>query len=108
MADIQNREFRINDQEERLEQAAAVLRSMAHPVRIAIMNILEGGKKMTVSEIHEKLGIGQSAASHHLGILKDKGVLCSKRSGKNSWYYLKNDILSQLIDCVNRCTCDQA
>ena len=93
---------------DRLETAAGMLKSIAHPMRIAILNLLEGGKKMTVTEIHEKLGIEQSSTSHHLGILKDKGVLCSRRDGKNTWYYLKNEMLGRIIECVNNCTCEQA
>jgi DNA-binding transcriptional ArsR family regulator len=92
---------------DRLEAAAGMLKSIAHPMRIAILNLLEGGKKMTVTEIHEKLGIEQSSTSHHLGILKDKRVLCSRRDGKNTWYYLKNEMLSKIIECVNNCSCDQ-
>lgn len=91
---------------EKLETAANMLRAMAHPVRIAILKNLEGGKKLTVSEIHESLQIDQPVASHHLGILKDKGVLCAKRDGRNTFYYLKNDILSQIINCVQACTCE--
>lgn len=90
---------------ERLEKAAGMLKAIAHPMRIALLKYLEGGKKCTVTEIHEYLGIEQSTTSHHLGILKDKGVLCSRREGKNTWYFLKNDILSQVIECVNRCSC---
>ena len=90
---------------ERLEKAAGILKAIAHPMRIALLKYLEGGKKCTVTEIHEYLGIEQSTTSHHLGILKDKGVLCSRREGKNTWYFLKNDILSQVIECVNRCSC---
>lgn len=91
----------------KLELAAGILKSLAHPMRIAILNLLEGGKKMTVTEIHEVLGMEQAAASHHLGILKDKGVLCSRRDGKNTWYFLKNNIISQVIECVERCSCKQ-
>jgi DNA-binding transcriptional ArsR family regulator len=90
---------------EKLETATAMLRAMAHPVRISILKILEGGKRLTVTEIHERLGIEQSAASHHLGILKDKGVLCSRREGKNTLYFLKNELLSRIIDCVQSCAC---
>jgi DNA-binding transcriptional ArsR family regulator len=89
-----------------LEIAANMLKAMAHPMRIAILKYLEGGKKLTVSEIHELLNIEQSTTSHHLGILKDKGVLCSKREGKNTYYYLKHEILSQIIDCIQKCTCE--
>lgn len=91
---------------DRLEIAASMLKAMAHPVRIAILKYLEGGKKLTVTEIHELLGIEQSTTSHHLGILKDKGVLCSKREGKNTYYYMKYDMLSQIIDCLQTCACE--
>lgn len=91
---------------ERLEIAASMLKAIAHPMRIAILKHLEGGKRLTVTEIHELLGIEQSTTSHHLGILKDKGVLCSRREGKNTYYYLKHEILSQIVDCVNRCSCE--
>lgn len=91
---------------ERLEMAASMLKAMAHPMRIAILNYLEGGKKLTVTEIHELLGIEQSTTSHHLGILKDKGVLCSRREGKNTYYYMKYDMIGQIMDCLHACTCE--
>ena len=90
----------------RLDTAANMLKAIAHPMRIAILKYLEGGKKLTVTEIHELLGIEQSTTSHHLGILRDKGVLCSKREGKNTFYYLKYEILSQIVDCLESCTCE--
>lgn len=90
---------------EQLETAANMLKAIAHPVRISILNCLDEGKKLTVSEIHEKLKIEQAAASHHLGILKDKGVLCSKREGKNTYYYLKHDNISNIVNCVSSCSC---
>ncbi len=91
---------------ERLEIAASMLKAIAHPMRIAIMKHLEGGKRLTVTEIHELLQIEQSTTSHHLGILRDKGVLCSKRDGKNTYYFLKYEILSKIVDCLESCTCE--
>jgi len=88
---------------EQLEEAANMLKAIAHPMRIAILNYLEDGKKLTVTEIHEKLGIEQSTTSHHLGILKDKGVLCSKREGKNTFYFLKHNNLSNIVNCISNC-----
>jgi DNA-binding transcriptional ArsR family regulator len=88
---------------ERLEKAAAMLKAIAHPVRITIVGCLEDGKKRTVTEIHKQLGIEQSTASHHLGILKDKGVLSSKREGKNTWYFLKHQNLKTILNCVSGC-----
>jgi len=86
-----------------LESAANMLKAIAHPMRISILANLEDGKKLTVSELHKLLGIEQSTTSHHLGILKDKGVLISKREGKNTYYYLKHEKLSNIINCVSQC-----
>jgi DNA-binding transcriptional ArsR family regulator len=91
---------------EQLEKAANMLKAIAHPMRIAIISFLEEGKKLTVTEIHELLNIEQSTTSHHLGILKDKGVLSSKRDGKNTYYFLKNNNLRQIIECISAC-CDR-
>ena len=90
---------------EQLEKAASMLKAIAHPMRIAILNYLEDGRKLTVTEIHELLKIEQSTTSHHLGILKDKGVLTSKREGKNTYYFLKHENLSEIVDCVSQCAC---
>jgi len=90
-------------QPEILITAANMLRAIAHPMRIAILANLEDGKKLTVTELHNLLGIEQSTTSHHLGILKDKGVLSSKRDGKNTYYYLKHEKLSEIINCVSKC-----
>ncbi|MBN2680878.1 MAG: helix-turn-helix transcriptional regulator [Bacteroidales bacterium] len=88
---------------EKLEGAANMLKAIAHPMRIAILSFLEDGNSLTVSEIHARLKIEQSTTSHHLGILKDKGVLQSKREGKNTYYSLKHESLSKIIDCLGQC-----
>lgn len=90
---------------EQLEHAAGMLKAIAHPMRIAILNLLENGKKLTVTEIHESLGIEQSTASHHLGILRDKDVLQAKRDGKNTYYSIKHEKLNTLIECISSCAC---
>ncbi len=91
---------------EQLEKAAGMLKAIAHPMRIAILNYLESGDKKSVTQIHESVGIEQSTASHHLGILRDKGVLTVSREGKNAYYAIRHTKLSTLIDCINNCACD--
>ena len=91
---------------ENLERAANMLKAIAHPLRISILGYLEDGQKRTVTEIHNHLGIEQSTTSHHLGILKDRGVLSSKRDGKNTWYFLKHENLKTILSCVSTC-CQQ-
>lgn len=89
---------------EKLEMAAGRLRAIAHPMRIAIIDLLTYNKKMTVTEIYERLEIEQASASHHLNILKGKGLLESKRNGKMIFYSLKYEQLTEVVDCINRCS----
>ncbi len=91
---------------EQLEKAASMLKAIAHPMRIAILNKLENGKRLTVTQIHEALAIEQSTASHHLGILRDKNVLVAKREGKNTYYSVKHERLNTLIECISTCACE--
>ena len=90
---------------EQLERASSMLKAIAHPMRIQILSFLEDGSMLTVTEIHEKLNIEQSTTSHHLGIMKDKGVLNSRRDGKNTYYFLKHEQLSNIVECISKCTC---
>ncbi|MFO8086871.1 MAG: metalloregulator ArsR/SmtB family transcription factor [Bacteroidales bacterium] len=87
----------------KLEDAASKLRSIAHPMRIAIISLLEDRPKMNVTEIYEQLKIEQASASHHLNILKNKGILQSRRDGKNTYYSLKQQSIAQVLECVEKC-----
>jgi len=92
---------------QKLEEAAKKLRAIAHPLRIAIIGLLEDNKSLSVTEIHEKLQVEQAITSHHLGILKDKGVLKSERRGKNIFYELKHSQISKIVGCINSCGTEQ-
>ncbi|MEA3479721.1 MAG: metalloregulator ArsR/SmtB family transcription factor [Bacteroidota bacterium] len=87
----------------KLEAAASKLRAIAHPMRIAIIDLLNDNNKLSVTEIYKTLNIEQASASHHLNILKNKGVLMSQRDGKKIYYFLKSATLKEIIDCINRC-----
>lgn len=91
---------------EEVERAANMIKAISHPMRLAILGYLGDGKQLSVTEIHTLLKIEQSTASHHLGILKDKGILASVRKGKNTLYYLKRKNLSTLVKCISECACD--
>lgn len=90
----------------KLELAASKLRAISHPMRIAIIELLSQGNKLSVTDIYNALNIEQATVSHHLSILKNKGVLVSKRKGKKIYYKLRNLILTDIIDCVNKCNED--
>lgn len=87
----------------KLETASEMLKAIAHPIRLTIVGMLDDEKKLSVTEIHEALNIEQAVASHHLSILKNKGVLLSERSGKNCYYSLKHQRLSQIVACIDKC-----
>jgi len=87
----------------KLELAASKLRAISHPMRIAIIELLANGEKLSVTEIYEALNIEQATASHNLNIIKNKDVLVSKREGKKIFYSIKNMTLTEIIECVNRC-----
>ncbi len=96
--------MKINPEDiQKLESIANTLKAISHPVRIVILNLLDDNEKLSVTEIHNKLGLEQSTASHHLGILKDKGVLASRREGKNIYYFLKHENFSNILECINKC-----
>jgi DNA-binding transcriptional ArsR family regulator len=87
-----------------LEETAARLRAISHPMRIAIITLLDSAAKLNVTQIYNRLKIEQAAASHHLNILKSKGILVSKRVGKQTYYSLKQGALTRLIECINKCS----
>ena len=89
---------------DKLELAASKLRAIAHPMRIAIIDLLTVNQKLTVTQIYTRLNLEQASASHHLNILKNKGLLESKRDGKMIYYALKQTHLSEVIDCIDRCS----
>ena len=86
-----------------LEKAANRLKAMAHPIRIAIIEMLDANGPLSVSDIFVKLEIEQASASHHLNILKNRGILKSERTGKKIIYSLNSEIISEIVQCLSRC-----
>ena len=80
-----------------LENSTEFMRAIAHPIRIAIIDLLHQNGTLTVTDIHTRLNIEQAIASHHLRIMKDKGILTHKRSGKNTYYGLQTDKINNII-----------
>ena len=82
---------------ERVEKIAFVLKTIAHPMRVGIIDLLNRNERMSVNDITAYLGLEQSLTSHHLANLKMKGVLGSKRDGKNIFYFLKMKEAPEII-----------
>ena len=83
-----------------LENASETLKAIAHPARMVIVDLLHKHGNMTVTEIYEQMEIEQAVASHHLRILKNKGVVSVSREGKNSIYSLTSIDFHDIIDIL--------
>ena len=86
-----------------IDKAAFVLKTIAHPTRLTIIDFLSKQGRKTVSDICHSLELEQSLASHHLNTMKLKGVLGSVREGKNILYFLKLHEVTQVISCIDNC-----
>jgi len=82
---------------DRVEKIAFVLKTIAHPMRVGIIDLLNEHEKMSVNDITAYLGLEQSLTSHHLANMKMKGILGSKREGKNIFYFLR---MKEVVDLV--------
>lgn len=90
---------------EKMEKVAFILKTTAHPTRIAIVQLLAAHDSLAVGDICERLGgAEQSLTSHHLAAMKSKGLLSSSRSGKNIYYSLKMREVIDVIQCLANCT----
>ena len=83
-----------------LEKSTEVLRAVAHPIRLTIIDLLSANDSMTVTDIHKTINIEQAIASHHLRILKDKRIVIANRVGKNTFYALRTKAFGSLIDTL--------
>ena len=68
---------------QKLLKAVNMLKVIAHPVRLAIVDLLSENPRMTVLEIQTQLNLEQAIASQQITLLEDKGVLISEKIGRN-------------------------
>ena len=89
---------------EKMEKVAFILKTTAHPTRIAIVQLLAAHDSLSVTDIGERLNVEQTLLSHHLTGMKLKGILSSHREGKNMLYALKMREVIDVIQCLAACT----
>ena len=88
---------------DRLEEAADMLKIVAHPVRLEIIELLNRSFRLSVTDIYTTLGIEQTHTSHHLALMREAGMLGAEREGKNIYYFLKLKDLMKVISCISEC-----
>ena len=86
---------------EALEKAAECLRTIAHPCRLRIIEILLNEER-SVGELAEACGIPSHMASEHLRLLRDRGLLDSRREGRKIFYWVAEPALASIMNCVGK------
>jgi DNA-binding transcriptional ArsR family regulator len=85
----------------RIERAAEVLKTVAHPLRLRIVELLESGEK-SVNELKDLLGVTQPLTSQHLSQMRMRGVLGSRRDGTLVYYSIANPDVVKVLHCIRR------
>jgi ArsR family transcriptional regulator len=88
------------DKQEHIEQAARALKAISHPLRLKILCLI-GSDEACVQDIVEAVGTSQSNISQHLAILREKGVLVTRKDANRVFYRVGDQRTLQLI-CMMR------
>jgi len=80
-------------------KVAEILKAVAHPVRLRIIELLEHNEKC-VGDIVKGVSGKQSITSQQLNMMKDKGVLSCRRDGAKVYYKIQNKNVIKLLYCV--------
>ena len=92
------------DREEDIQQAAQAIKAIAHPLRLKILCVL-GDREGSVQDIVEQVGTSQSNISQHLAILRDKGVLVTRKNANRIFYRVGDLRTLKLVGMVRDVFC---
>lgn len=90
---------KIND--ENLQISSEVLRALAHPLRMSILEFVDKHKTINVNKIYNTLKLEQSITSQHLRILRTAGVVDTRRDGKFIYYTINYPRIAQVVKGIN-------
>jgi ArsR family transcriptional regulator len=80
---------------------ASIFQALAHPTRIAIVEVLREGESSTRA-IQERLGIEQANLSQHLAILRSRQIVMNRKEGNQVFYSLRNKVLLKVLDVMRQ------
>ena len=90
--------------EEDISRASRSLKAMSHPLRLKILCTL-GDQEVSVQDIVESVGTSQSNISQHLAILRDKGILASRKDANKVFYRVSDTRTLRLIGMMQEVFC---
>jgi DNA-binding transcriptional ArsR family regulator len=89
------------------EKQAEIVKAMAHPFRIAILDFLKDSEQC-VCDIAEHIGSERSNVSRHLSVMVSSGILEHRKDGLKMMYKLKAPCILGFFDCITNCLKTQA
>ena len=85
---------------------AEISKTIAHPLRIAILHILKDGEK-TVNELVDIIGASQSNISQHLALMRQRQIVKTRKSGSSVYYRVANPKISQACNTMREVLMEQ-
>jgi DNA-binding transcriptional ArsR family regulator len=85
----------------RLQAQAQILKALAHPSRLLIVEELGKGERC-VCELTEMIGADTSTVSKHLSVMKNAGIIDYEKRGTSMYYSLKMNCVLNFFSCVNK------
>jgi DNA-binding transcriptional ArsR family regulator len=85
---------------------AAISKTMANPLRLAILYFLKDGEK-TVNQLAELAGANQSNVSQHLALLRQRDIVKTRKIGSNVYYSVASPKISQACDMIREVLWEQ-
>ena len=92
--------------EDEIEKSAEILKALANPARLRLVNILVGGER-TVSQLCEISGLKQSMVSQQLKNLRLNGIVERRKEVSRVYYRLKEKNVVTMLNCLGRCECSR-
>lgn len=96
--------FDLTGRGESIRQASGAMQAMAHPVRLKIL-CLVGNQELPVLEIVEAVGTSQSNISQHLAVLRDHGILASRKDANRVLYRIADKRVLKMISLTRQIFC---
>jgi ArsR family transcriptional regulator len=91
-------------QDDDIERACRSLKALSHPIRLKILCIL-GYEEVSVQDIVERIGTSQSNISQHLAILRDKGILTTRKDANRVLYHIGDKRMLNLFSMMRELFC---
>ena len=83
----------------RFVERALILKAMAHPTRLYIVDVLESGERC-VRDLTAMVGADMSTISRHLSVLKAAGIVSDEKRGSEVYYSLRMACVLGFFDCI--------